>query len=225
MDETDSLSKNKYFNSNEGINSNRNATETVTSNGDASDNTVKQLICNGRTRVIRRTDVNANINGGDVTSGCNIKGRPGQAVQIRTRVIEHNEVEDEEEVGQSKIRTKALKSGRNKHNLERKFEYLSDNQLNKFNDKVLHSNLSNYDDNDETDDTNDDELDDFNADDEEVNQMNNNSDVDGKFRLKSINTLSAECLPSTSDRKQNDLIQFVFTSHGIKIISDKEYVV
>lgn len=38
-------------------------------------------------------------------------------------------------------------------------------------------------------------------------------------------TLSEEGLPSTSDRSQNDLIKFVFTSHGIRVISDKEYVV
>lgn len=31
--------------------------------------------------------------------------------------------------------------------------------------------------------------------------------------------------PSTSDRTQDDLIQFVFTSHGIRVISNKEYVV
>lgn len=36
---------------------------------------------------------------------------------------------------------------------------------------------------------------------------------------------SAESMPSTSDRTQDDLIQFVFTSHGIRVISDKEYVV
>lgn len=32
-------------------------------------------------------------------------------------------------------------------------------------------------------------------------------------------------MPGTSARSQNDLIQFVFTSHGIRVISDKEYVV
>lgn len=32
-------------------------------------------------------------------------------------------------------------------------------------------------------------------------------------------------MPSTSARSQNDLIKFVFTSHGIRVISDKEYVV
>lgn len=42
----------------------------------------------------------------------------------------------------------------------------------------------------------------------------------------SIETLSAtDCMPTTSKRSQNDLIQFVFTSHGIRVISDKEYVV
>lgn len=219
MDETDSILKTRCFNSNEG------ATETVTNNGDASDNAVDQLICNGRTRVIRRTDViNANTNGSDVTSGCNIKGRPGQAVQIRTRVIEHGIDDDEEEVGDYKAKSKALTSYDSKHNLARKIEYLSDNQLNKINDKGLHSDLNNYDDNDETDYTNDDDVDDFNEDDEELNRISNGEDAVGK-RMKSINTLSSECLPSTSDRKQNDLIQFVFTAHGIKIISDKEYVV
>lgn len=38
-------------------------------------------------------------------------------------------------------------------------------------------------------------------------------------------TLSEAGMPSTSDRCQNDLIKFVFTSHGIRVISDKEYVV
>lgn len=38
-------------------------------------------------------------------------------------------------------------------------------------------------------------------------------------------TLSETGMPSTSDRSQNDLIKFVFTSHGIRVISDKEYVV
>lgn len=37
--------------------------------------------------------------------------------------------------------------------------------------------------------------------------------------------VSAESMPSTSDRTQDDLIEFVFTSHGIRVISDKEYVV
>lgn len=36
---------------------------------------------------------------------------------------------------------------------------------------------------------------------------------------------SGRIMPSTSSRSQNDLIQFVFTSHGIRVISDKEYVV
>lgn len=40
-----------------------------------------------------------------------------------------------------------------------------------------------------------------------------------------LETLSDECLPTTTKRSQNDLIQFVFTSHGIRVISDKEYVV
>lgn len=41
----------------------------------------------------------------------------------------------------------------------------------------------------------------------------------------SFETLSEAGMPSTSDRCQNDLIKFVFTSHGIRVISDKEYVV
>lgn len=42
----------------------------------------------------------------------------------------------------------------------------------------------------------------------------------------SVDTLGAnDCMPTTSKRSQNDLIQFVFTSHGIRVISDKEYVV
>lgn len=38
-------------------------------------------------------------------------------------------------------------------------------------------------------------------------------------------TLNEQRMPSTSARSQNDLIKFVFTSHGIRVISDKEYVV
>lgn len=49
-----------------------------------------------------------------------------------------------------------------------------------------------------------------------------NDQVSGK---NSYEALSAECLPTTTKRSQNDLIQFVFTSTGIRVISDKEYVV
>lgn len=36
---------------------------------------------------------------------------------------------------------------------------------------------------------------------------------------------TATAMPSISDRTQDDLIEFVFTSHGIRVISNKEYVV
>lgn len=42
---------------------------------------------------------------------------------------------------------------------------------------------------------------------------------------ESYETLSDDCLPSTTKRSQNELIQFIFTSTGIRVISDKEYVV
>lgn len=52
------------------------------------------------------------------------------------------------------------------------------------------------------------------------------SNGDGYNELEnSFETLSEAGMPSTSDRSQNDLIKFVFTSHGIRVISDKEYVV
>lgn len=40
-----------------------------------------------------------------------------------------------------------------------------------------------------------------------------------------FDALSSECQLTTTKRSHNDLIQFVFTSHGIRVISDKEYVV
>lgn len=52
--------------------------------------------------------------------------------------------------------------------------------------------------------------------------LNDDTSNDGDTSLEN---LSIECLPTTSKRNQNDLIQFVFTSHGIRVISDKEYVV
>lgn len=54
-----------------------------------------------------------------------------------------------------------------------------------------------------------------------------NGDGDGYNETENgFDTLSeAGVMPSTSDRSQNDLIKFVFTSHGIRVISDKEYVV
>lgn len=45
------------------------------------------------------------------------------------------------------------------------------------------------------------------------------------FETLSEDGCSGGVMPSTSARTQNDLIQFVFTSHGIRVISDKEYVV
>lgn len=64
--------------------------------------------------------------------------------------------------------------------------------------------------------------------DSQIDKLSNSiSDIRHNDRVagKSIETLSAECLPSTTKRSHNDLIQFVFTSHGIRVISDKEYVV
>lgn len=113
--------------------------------------------------------------------------RPGQAIQIRTDMNGTRTIDHEDEVGVCKISTITL-SPDNK-SLEKKIEYISDNQLDKLSNGII------------------------------VNDRNDH--VTGK----SIDTLSAECLPSTTKRSQNDLIQFVFTSHGIRVISDKEYVV
>lgn len=56
---------------------------------------------------------------------------------------------------------------------------------------------------------------------------NHLNEIDGDIITgdSSFDTLSDLGMPSTSARTQNDLIKFVFTSHGIRVISDKEYVV
>lgn len=112
--------------------------------------------------------------------------RPGQAIQIRTDSNGTRTIEHEGEVGVCKISTITL-SPDNK-SLEKKIEYISDNQLDK---------------------------------------LTNGATIDHNDHMvgKSIESLSVECLPSTTKRTQHDLIQFVFTSHGIRVISDKEYVV
>lgn len=115
--------------------------------------------------------------------------RPGQAIQIRTDMNGTRTIDHEDEVGACKISTITL-SPDNK-SLEKKIEYISDNQLDKLTNGVNDTEYHYHD------------------------------HVTGK----SNDTLSAECLPSTTKRSQNDLIQFVFTSHGIRVISDKEYVV
>lgn len=114
--------------------------------------------------------------------------RPGQAIQIRTDMNGTRTIDHADEVGVCKISTITL-SPDNK-SLEKKIEYISDNQL----DKCLSNGVSDIDHND-------------------------------RVTAKSIEALSVECLPSTTKRSQHDLIQFVFTSHGIRVISDKEYVV
>lgn len=48
---------------------------------------------------------------------------------------------------------------------------------------------------------------------------------DSCFEALSEDEHTVRKMPGTSARSQNDLIQFVFTSHGIRVISDKEYVV
>lgn len=50
-------------------------------------------------------------------------------------------------------------------------------------------------------------------------------DYNGLDSLATTNQLNDMGIPTTSMRSQNDLIKFVFTSHGIRVISDKEYVV
>lgn len=112
--------------------------------------------------------------------------RPGQAIQIRTDSNGTRTIDHEGEVGVCKISTITL-SPDNK-SLEKKIEYISDNQLDK---------------------------------------LTNGATIDHNNHMvgKSIEALSVECLPSTTKRTQHDLIQFVFTSHGIRVISDKEYVV
>lgn len=79
--------------------------------------------------------------------------------------------------------------------LQRRIEYFSDNQL----DKICAV---------------------YGSDDD--NSIDSEDEIDDD----ALDTLSVEGLmPATTSRSQNDLIQFVFTSHGIRVISDKEYVV
>lgn len=135
---------------------------------------------NGQPKILRRETAKRNL----------INGRPGQAVQIHTDVNGTGTIEQDDEVGECKTSTKTLSADHKA--LDKKFEYLSDNQLDKL-----------------------------------TNGMKNKIELIKKCDLdrQTLETLSAECLPTTSKRSQNDLIQFVFTSHGIRVISDKEYVV
>lgn len=136
-------------------------------------------LTNGRPKMFCCADM---LNGGVKNF---LSSRPGQAVQIRTDINGTRTIDHEDEVGECKISTITLSS--ENQALEKKIEYLSDNQL----DKIINGR----------------------------NGVKNNTAND------SLDTLSVECLPTTSKRSQNDLIKFVFTSHGIRVISDKEYVV
>lgn len=127
--------------------------------------------------------------------------RPGQAIQIRTDMNGTRTIDHEDEVGVCKISTITL-SPDNK-SLEKKIEYISDNQLDKLTNGVSDNDHHHG----------------------GGNGCASGASGDRVTGSKSIDTLSAECLPSTTKRSQNDLIQFVFTSHGIRVISDKEYVV
>lgn len=112
--------------------------------------------------------------------------RPGQAIQIRTDVNGTRTIDHEDEVGECKISTITLSS--DNKTLEKKIEYISDNQLDKLTNGVVDT-------------------------------------IKHNCAIKTPDKLSAECLLTTTKRSQNELIQFVFTSHGIRVISDKEYVV
>lgn len=164
MDETDNSSKKSFISDGDGVSNGR----------------PKMLCCSSST-------------GGSAlnTSMKNfMNSRPGQAVQIRTDVNGTRTIDHDDEVGECKISTITLSPKNNA--LEKKIEYLSDNQLYKISNGVSNG------------------------------MINDDTSNDGDTSLE---TLSAECLPTTSKRNQNDLIQFVFTSHGIRVISDKEYVV
>lgn len=162
MDETDNSSKKSLTSDGEGLSNGR----------------PKVLCCGGGGNALQMSMKNF------------MNSRPGQAVQIRTDVNGTRTIEHEDEVGECKISTITLPP--QNRALEKKIEYLSDNQLDKIANGVSNGTLN--------DDT------------------SNDGDT-------SLENLSVECLPTTSKRSQNDLIQFVFTSHGIRVISDKEYVV
>lgn len=98
----------------------------------------------------------------------------------------------------------------------------------KINEKCLEETIN---ESSEDDSEDRDELTKLKNDDKEFNDDDNFmykatiSDDDGvdllKRKMKRVNSKS---LPSTSSR-DNDIIKFVFTDRGIKVISDKEYVV
>lgn len=114
--------------------------------------------------------------------------RSGQSVKRVTEINGTCTIDLEDEVGQCKISTITLSP--NNKTLQRRIEYLSDNQLDKIVEKYAID--------DSEDDVDEEELDGYS--------------IDG-------------IMPTTTSRSQSDLIQFVFTSHGIRVISDKEYVV
>lgn len=133
-------------------------------------------------------DEHVRSNGHQQTNGRHEgRTRASQAVKRVTEINGTCTIDLEDEVGQCKISTITL-SPHNK-TLQRRIEYLSDNQL----DKIMEKYASD----DSEDDVDEEELDAYS--------------VDG--------------MPTTTSRSQSDLIQFVFTSHGIRVISDKEYVV
>lgn len=136
----------------------------------------EHVLNNGQQRV-------SSMNGSVRTVG---RTRASQAVKRVTEVNGTCTIDLEDEVGQCKISTITLSPGIK--TLQRRIEYLSDNQL----DKIVGL---------------------YGSDD-------SSSDVDD-----ALDTLTVEGMPTTTSRSQNDLIQFVFTSHGIRVISDKEYVV
>lgn len=174
MDETD-YSPNKSLIISEG--------ESTTTTGDGD---VQLTLSNGHTKSASKTTTN-----GDCESAT---AKTTRAVKRVTDINGTCIIDTEHEVGQCKISTITLSPAN--RTLQRRIEYLSDNQL----DKICGSYASDDDILDDEDDSEDD-IDDV------------------------LDTLSVEGVPATTSRSQNDLIQFVFTSHGIRVISDKEYVV
>lgn len=181
MDETDfSSSKSLIASDGDTINKSSNDDEVALSNGHSS-------------QAVDKNDTDAH--------GC---GSTANTVSPNKRAVSKRNVTTtngactidlEDEVGDCKISTITLAPS-NK-TLQRRIEYLSDNQL----DKICAV---------------------YGSEDDDDNIIDSEDDIDDD----ALDTLSVEGLmPATTSRSQNDLIQFVFTSHGIRVISDKEYVV
>lgn len=122
--------------------------------------------------------------------------RPGQAVQIVTDTVGAHTIEHEDEVGECNISTIKLPAN---------VAAVGNSKCNSFGlNKLAYLSDSHLD----------------------CIAGSNGDGFNGTENgFDTLSEAGGGGMPSTSDRSQNDLIKFVFTSHGIRVISDKEYVV